>query len=156
MQEVLSDSCQCQITTDSIDEELFACSEDSPIYVTYRARLSGTSERDSASLISLVKDWVATGPTVRVMGVLMMVDKNCPVAISEFGEDICSILPSESSTPTTIDSTDSSSYQSADTTAIMGGTTVVIIVLITAAIVIAIALIIRCHPRKYSTNQAEE
>jgi len=156
VQEVLSDSCQCQITADGIDEESFACSKDSPNYVTYQARLSGTSEQDSASLISLVKDWVATGPTIRVMGVLMMVDMNCPVAISEFGEDTCSILPSESSTPTTIDSTDSSSYQSADTTAIVGGTTVVIIVLITAAVVIAIALIIRCHPRKYPTNQTEE
>ena len=64
VQEVLNDSCQCQITADSIDEESFACSEDSSNYVTYRARLNGTSEQDSASLISLIEDWVATGPTI--------------------------------------------------------------------------------------------
>ena len=66
VEEEISASCQCQITTDIIDEESFACSEVSPNSVTYRARLSGTSERDSASLISLIEDWVSTEPTIRV------------------------------------------------------------------------------------------
>ena len=90
VEEELSASCQCQITNDTIDEESFACSEASPNTVTYRARLSGTSERDSASLISLIEDWVSTGPTIHVRGVLMLLGDNCSSAISDLSEGECS------------------------------------------------------------------
>ena len=83
MQEKLNSSCQCQITNDTIDEEFFACFEASPNSVTYQARLSGTFERDSASLISLIEDWVSTGPTIHVRGVLMWVGEECSMAISD-------------------------------------------------------------------------
>ena len=121
---MLSDSCQCEVTTDSIDEESFACSEESPNYVTYRARLSGTSEQDSASLISLIEDWVATGPTIRVGGELLKVDKDCSPAISNFTDEECS------SVGTTVSPSDI-------TLAIVGGV-VVFVVLVTCSMVMVL------------------
>ena len=90
VEEELSASCQCQITNDTIAEESFACFEASPNSVTYQARLSGTSERESASLISLIEYWVSTGPTIHVSGVLMLLGDNCSSAISDLSKGDCS------------------------------------------------------------------
>ena len=122
---VLNESCQCQITADSIDEESFACSEDSSNYVTYRTRLSGTSEQDSASLISLIEDWVATGPTIRVGGELLKVDKDCSPAISNFTDEECS------SVGTTVSPSDI-------TPAIVGGVVAFVVLLIITLIVMVV------------------
>ena len=82
-----------------IDNQFFVCYPESPSYVTYRARLEGTSERGSDSLISLIEDWVRGGPGVIVTGVLMTVDPNCSVAISSLSEREC--LPPPTEPPTT-------------------------------------------------------
>ena len=85
---------RCSVTHVSVSSLLtvlsFACSEDSSTNVTYRARLSGTSEQDSASLISLIEDWVATGPTIHVRGVLMRVGEECSATISNRSGGVCS------------------------------------------------------------------
>ena len=82
-----------------IDNHFFVCYPGSPSHVTYRARLEGTSERGSDSLISLIEDWVRGGPGVIVTGVLMTVDPNCSVAISSLSEREC--LPPPTDPPTT-------------------------------------------------------
>ena len=70
----LTDSCtDCGITSDIIDRQSFSCYPESPTYVTYRARLEGTSETDSGSLISLMEDLVRGGASIIVNGVLMTV-----------------------------------------------------------------------------------
>ena len=144
VEEELSGSCQCQITTDSIDEESFACFETSPNSVTYRARLSGTFERDSASLISLIEEWVSTGPTIRVRGVLMRVGEECFTAISDLREGVCS--SSETQTTT-----------SSSTGTVVGGVTAVVVVLIVAvAVVVIIALIMRHRCGHFSFVSAKK
>ena len=145
VQEVLNDSCQCEITTDSIDEESFACSEDSSNYVTYRARLSGTSEQDSASLISLIEDWVATGPTIRVQGVLMRVGEECSATISDLSEGVCST----SSVAQT---------ECMSTGAIVGGGVAVAVALILIVVVVVVFTVLTMRSRrgKFSLKKAEE
>ena len=81
--EILAASCSdCSITNDIIDKQSFSCYPESPSYLTYRARLEGTSERDSSSLVSLRETWVRGGATVIVTAVLMRGDTECPVAIN--------------------------------------------------------------------------
>ena len=142
----LTDSCgDCGITSDIIDRETqsFSCYPESPTYVTYRARLEGTSEIDSGSLLSLIEDWVEYGASVIVGKVLMTVDKKCPVAISSLGEREC-LLPTE--TPTT----------TADNAAIIVGTVAVVIVLIvTIALIITIALVLKHRRGSLSIKKAE-
>ena len=65
----------------AIDEEYFACDSESPTYVTYRARLEGTSETDSGSLIPLIEAWARSGPNITAGG-LLTVNSQCPVSIS--------------------------------------------------------------------------
>ena len=140
MEEELSGSCQCQVTTNNIDEESFACFEASPNSVTYQARLSGTSERDSTFLISLIEDWVSTGPTIRVRGMLMRVGEECSTAISDLSEGVCSNLGAQTSTG-----------------AVVGGVTAVVVFLVVAvAVVVIITLILRHRCGHISLQTAQE
>ena len=92
--EKLSASCfECTITDDIIDKQSFSCYTESPSFLTYRARLEGTSDTDSGSLISLIEEWVRGGASVILTGVLMKVDPDCPVAISSLSEEECIKIP---------------------------------------------------------------
>ena len=79
----------------------FACYPESPTHVTYRARLGGTSETDSGSLISLLEEWVNGRASVIVTGVLMTMDSECSVAISSLSEEECSTMQTPTTDPTT-------------------------------------------------------
>ena len=143
----LTDSCSdCGITSDIIDTLSFACYPESPTYVTYRARLEGTSETDSGSLISLIEDWVRDGATVIVTGVLMTLDSDCSVAISSLNEGECD---------TTTAST--SSQSSSNNAAIIGGTVaaVVIVLIVAIALVIIVALVLKNRRGNVSIKKAE-
>ena len=91
MHQLVTSCVDCGISKDIIDRQSFSCFEESLSFVTYRARLEGTSEADSGFLISLIEDWVRRGgASVIVTGILMRIDSNCPVVISSFGETECS------------------------------------------------------------------
>ena len=133
--DLLSASCaECDITNDIIDEQSFACFPESATYVTYRARLEGTSEINSTSLISLIEEWVSNGSNIVMAGVLMTVDTECSVVISSLSEEKC--FPSTESTTINTDST---------ITVITGGVVAVIFVisLTIAAVIIAVFLIMK-------------
>ena len=89
--EALQASCGECVSEMVIDNQFFVCYPECPSHVTYRARLEGTSERESDSLISLIEEWVRGGDSVIVTGVLTTVDPDCTVAISSsLSEGECS------------------------------------------------------------------
>ena len=134
--EELNTSCtKCGISNDIIDKQSFTCFPKSPTYVTYRARLEGTSETDSGSLISLIEEWVSGGASINVTGVLMTLDSKCAVAISSLSEGECS--RTTDSTMTTPDST--------VTAIIIGGVVAGILTMAIAAMVLTVALIRKGH-----------
>ena len=98
--EQLATSCP-DCSDDIIDRQSFTCFPESPTHVTYRARLEGTSEKDGVSLISLIEVWVRGGPHVVVTEVLMTVDSECLVAISDLSEEECSTPPPDPTIATT-------------------------------------------------------
>ena len=142
----LTASCtDCGITGDIIDKQSFSCNPESPTYVTYRARLEGTSETDSGSLISLIEDWVRGGASIIVTGVRLTVDSDCSVAISSLSEGECDTTTSSTSL-----------QSSSDNVAIIGGTVAVVIVLIVAiALVIIVALVLKNRRGNVSIKKAE-
>ena len=98
----LQTSCG-ECAPEMIDSHFFVCYPESTLHVTYRARLEGTSERGSDSLISLIEDWVSGGPGVIVTGVLMTVDPHCSVAISFLSERECLPPPANTTDPAITD-----------------------------------------------------
>ena len=139
----LNASCsECSITNDIIDEQSFSpCFPESPSYVTYRARLEGTSKNDTDLLISLMEEWVNGGASINVIGVLMTVESECSVAISSLSEEVCS--PTTNTTTTSDDST---------IVAIIGGVVAAVVLTFVTVIVIAIVLILKSC-RKVSINK---
>ena len=137
----LTASCaECGISDDIIDEQLFACVPESPTYVTYRARLEGTSKINSGSLISLIEEWVSGGASIIVTDVLMTVDSKCSVVIPSLSEGECS--------PTTESTTDST------IPAIIGGVVAVILIIALpiAAVGIPVALVMKRHGKMSTKN----
>ena len=139
----LTASCSdCGITGDIIDTRSFACFPESPTHVTYRARLEGTSETDSGSLISLIEDWVRGGPSIVVTGVLMTVDSECSVAISSLSEGECDMKTSSTS--------------SSNNAAIIGGIVVIVLgIVIAVTVVIIVALVLKNRRGNLSIKKAE-
>ena len=140
---------ECGITSDIIDTPSFACFPESPTSVTYRARLLGTSETDSGSLISLIEEWVSGEAGIIMTGVLVTVDSECPVAISSLGEGECQQPPTTEPTtkPTTTD----------NTTAIIGGSVVAVILIIAFSVVaIIMTLILKNCCGNVSINKQKE
>ena len=154
--EELTDSCaECGISSDIIDEQFFACFPESPTHVTFRARLGGSSETDSGSLISLLESWVSDGATIIVTAVLMTVDAKCSVAISSLSEGECSMTTTQPPDTTASSETTSDTSQSStdNTAAIIGG--VVAVVFIIALTVLIVALVLRHRRREFSIRKAE-
>ena len=145
----------CDITSDIIDIPSFDCDPDSTTTVIYLARLSGTSERDSVYLITVIQDWVNDGASIRVAGIRMTLDTKCAVSISSLDELEC-VPPSE--TPTTEPTpeptpglttdppddpmTDPTSSSATDNTAAIIGGVVVAVILIIAITVLMITVLI--------------
>ena len=76
LQQLISSCTDCN---DIIDMQSLDCGSESVII--YRARLEGTSQRDSNSFINLIEDWVTSGPSLIVTELLMTVDSRCTVVI---------------------------------------------------------------------------
>ena len=176
----LTVSCtDCGVTSAFIDAPSFACFFESPTSVTYRARLLGTSETDSGSLISLIEVWVSGGGGAGIImtEVLVTVDSECPVAISSLGEGECQQPPttepttkptttptttepttsSETITDTTSASTDSAASDSTSTAAIIGGIVLAAILIISIAVtVIIVTLSVKNRCGNASLNKIEE
>ena len=89
---------ECGFTDASIDKQSFSCYSQSPSFVTYQARLEGTSQTDSDHFISLIEQWVMGGASVIVTEVLLKVDSKCSVEISDLSEDECIMEPAPAQT----------------------------------------------------------
>ena len=140
---MLQASCGECVSEMVIDNQFFVCYPESPSHVTYRARLEGTSERESGSLISLIEEWVRGEASVIVTGVLMTVDPDCSVAISSLSEGECS--PTTSSTtdlPTVAEDLYTTTVDGGTTTAVIAGSAVAVVIFLTIAITVAVVVIV--------------
>ena len=110
--------------------------------MTFRARLGGSSETDSSSLISLLESWVSGGATIIVTGVLMTVDTECSVAISSLSEGEC--VPDAMTTGTS----------SSSTGAIIGGVVGILVVVLIIAVSVfgTVALILKSRRGELCTR----
>ena len=154
---------ECGITSDIIDTPYFVCFSESPTSVTYRARLEGTFETNSGSLISLIEEWVSGGAGIIMTGVLVTVDSECPVAISSLSEGECQPPPTNpitdrvtTSDPTSDPVTDSTPSTTDNTAAIIGGVVAVVLIITFAVVAIIMTLILKNRYGNVSINKQKE
>ena len=139
----------CTDCNDIINMQSLDCASESVII--YRARLEGTSQRDSGSLISVIETWVTSGPSFIVTELLMTVDSQCTVVISSLSDGDCTQTITDTTTSSTTPDTDTNTTPSSssdstpsDTAAIIGGVVaVVIVIVIVIGVVAIVALVIK-------------
>ncbi len=89
---------QCAATL-ALDE--FACIDDNPRQVLYRAEISGDPESDCTVLLAQIRQWVGSGAgSVSVLGNRLEVDPGCRVEIERLNSPPTCIDPS--ATPTAV------------------------------------------------------
>ena len=108
--------------------------------MTYRARLSGTAEITSHTLLSYIEDWVSGGPSILVQGALLIIDHECPVSITAVDDGEC--IPDIT--------TESPNFTRP---VIIGGTVVAVVLIISTTLVIVVVLVRRSrHGRKLAVE----
>ena len=143
----------CSFTEAAIDQQSFSCYPDSPSFVTYRARLEGTSLIDSDHFISLIEQWVKGGASVIVSGVLMKVDVRCSVEISNLSEEECIVKPVN----TTTNNPDSQNGAPLSITLVAVVVVVVVLIIaITTAAVIITVVVLKGHRAKHSLKNSSK
>ena len=81
-----------------VDSQLLLCYPESPSYLTYRARLKGTSGANSSSMISMIEKWVGgSGTCFMVANVTLTLDSSCSVIISSLSGPECAAVYRDSS-----------------------------------------------------------
>ena len=85
----LSVSCKCGITVDNFDNEQLACSNKSLNTVSYQAQIMGSADINSTTIVSFIEDWIASTPTISVLGVLVGVGEECTVEVTDLSSGVC-------------------------------------------------------------------
>ena len=89
---VLGDHCKCMFPPSNIDSGHFTCLT-TPMQATYRSTISGIVGNNATHLLSVLQDWVATGPVIELDWMLLHVSPDCPIHIASKADPECS--PSE-------------------------------------------------------------
>ena len=118
------------------------CSSESPSYMTYRARLEGTSETDSNTIISILDKWVKSGPDLIVLGELMTADSECKLVISSLNEEECMKYTT----------TSSPSQSSSMPFEIIGGVIAAVIVIVVVVIIAVTVVVVRVRHKHRNTT----
>ena len=95
--------CQCGFTAGHIDHAVsgFQCSENQRNLVVFRSKLYGTVTTNASTLINHIQQWVSSGISIAVLGLILEVDPTCPVHISSISDPECAVT-TPSSSPGTV------------------------------------------------------
>ena len=140
---------ECGFTDASIDKQSFSCYSQSPSFVTYRARLEGTSQTDSDHFISLIEQWVMGGASVIVAKVLLKMDSKCSVEISDLSEDECIMEVTVDPRQDEVLTTEPNSGSPSLTTILIGIIVIVIVIIIAITATVIAVLVLRSRQTQY-------
>lgn len=139
--------CQCGFSRDTFHDiegrSGFLCFEESPTAVTFRAEIMALPMANISQLLEYIEQWVATQPSIVVLGSILSIESSCIVAIDNLNEPECSEMMTSTNTDTT------------DTTApIIGGIVsgVIVLLIAAAAFVLVIVVFVSKHRKKESYN----
>ena len=145
--------CSCEFTFNNIIDDAFSCKESQGQFgntVVYRAMITllvPTSITDADSIVTNIIQWVQTEPRMRVDGVILDVDPDCPTMLDSFNSDDCVIeMPSN---PT---SSSSSSSPSSSSSSPVGIIVVVVVTAVFAVIVVIIIVMIVIIYRRHKST----
>ena len=136
--------CSCKFISSNIIDGTFSCRGSQGQFentVVYRAMISldvPSTITDADDIVTDINQWVQTEPSVKVNGVTLALDPECPTVLDSFDSNDCV-------TETPVSQTKSSSSSPSLITIIGTAAGVIIIILL---LIIVIVIIIKCRRRK--------
>ena len=82
----LNTYCSCDIQRSYFDDAQFTCNELDKDRVILQARVAGTSQSDSKTLLDYLQLWIQNSPNVTIRGERLSTDARCDVAIESIGD----------------------------------------------------------------------
>lgn len=161
------DHCgDCGLTANHIDDAAFQCFTQGAHEVTFRARLYATPNSTPQELLGHIRNWISTGASVAINGLLLIVDMDCDLVIESFSETECTrrhhpgnsitdtvtispLEPKETFVPTTIEHVPTEilkteSYFKFSPEAVIIGAVIILVMLI-CAVTLTIIVAYICH-----------
>ena len=132
---------QCNLAANVINNGGFICFMQSPQYVTYRAKIQGTTNVAALELISYIEQWVTSGAILNVRAQFLNLQPFCTVPIISADEDECEI-PSQSTSELPMISTSTISTETNGSSGYNTTVIAIIIAVICIVIIISTTLII--------------
>ena len=146
----LSTLCQCQLMSGIFDDKRLICFHESSNSVTFQAQISGTADMDSETFVALIENWVATKPTIHVLGALLRVGEECTMTVTELSGGVCS----EVDTQTQEDGSDEGSCTGIGASVGIAVAVAVALILTASAVIIVTFYIIRCKRKTFSLKES--
>ena len=126
-----------ELTTNNVIDDAFSCQGSQGEFedtVVYRAMITlqvPASITDADSIVTNINQWVQTKPRVRVDGVILDVDPDCPTMLDSFNSDDCVIEgPSNQANPM--------SSSSLPVAIIIGAAAAVVVIVLIVIIIIVV------------------
>ena len=145
--------CSCEFTFNNIIDDAFSCKESQGQFgntVVYRAMITllvPTSITDADSIVTNIIQWVQTEPRMRVDGVILDVDPDCPTMLDSFNSDDCVIEMPSNPTSSSLSSPSSSSSSPVGIIVVVVVTAVFAVIVV--IIIVMIVIIYRRHKSTY-------
>ena len=140
--------CSCEFTPNNIIDDAFSCQGSQGEFrntVVYRAMITlqvPASITDADNIVTNINQWVQTKPRVRVDGVILDVDPDCPTMLDSFNSDDCVIEgPSNQANP--------ASSSSSPVVIIIGAAAAVAAVVVIVLIIVIVILVYCRHKSTY-------
>ena len=96
--------CNCEISTDNIQDDAFGCGQHDHM-ITYRGRILGGLDYSALGLVELMQTWIASGKAyITIDSFRMQVDPACPARLDALNAPDCPLgdsLPPGVMTPPT-------------------------------------------------------
>ena len=87
---IIENYCECTFPPSNIDPGHFTCLITTE-QATYRSTISGSIDNNATRLLSVLQDWVASGPVIELDWILLHVSPDCPIHISSKADPECSL-----------------------------------------------------------------
>ena len=136
--------CSCEFTSSNIIEETFSCRGSRGQFrntVVYRAMITlqvPPSITDADDIFTNINQWVQTEPSVRVNGITLYLDSECPAMLDSFDSIDCVAEASS----------DRTNQSSSSSIGIIIGAAVASVVIILLLIIAVVIIVVYCRRKR--------
>ena len=87
--QAVEQECECGFTREHITEDAFQCFPESQQHVTFRARLSETTQASTQQLIAYIKQWAIASKIIAIRQFRLGINNTCDTVVNDYYTPEC-------------------------------------------------------------------